>query len=86
VGFVNKHEERDLELPNNRNKLLDAIANDLLSDDNVLSFFYGGSIGNENTNIFSDIDLRIIVKPNKINEYIGNKQMRAKKLGKCIVF
>lgn len=86
MGFVNKHEERDLELPNNRNKLLDAIANDLLSDDNVLSFFYSGSIGNENTNIFSDIDLRIIVKPNKINEYIGNKQIRAKNWGNVLYF
>lgn len=85
-GFVSKHGERDLELPNNRNKLLDAIASDLLSDGNVLSFFYGGSIGNENTNIFSDIDLRIVVTPHKINKYIANKQMRAKNWGNVLYF
>lgn len=73
MGFVSKHKERDYELPNNRKKLLDEIQNDLLDDDNVLAIFYGGSIGSENTDAFSDIDLRVVVKPDRINEYISSK-------------
>jgi len=52
VGFVSKHKARDLKLPNKREKLLNTIENDLLSDDNVLAFFYGGSIGNKNGFVF----------------------------------
>lgn len=85
-GFVSKHEERDLKLPDSRQKLLDAIHHDLSADDHVLSFFYGGSIGNENTTIYSDIDLRIVVKPDKINDYIANKQIRAKNWGNVLYF
>lgn len=74
MTFISKHEERDSELPKERKKLLNNIQNDLFEDDNVLAFFYGGSLGNENTDIFSDIDLRVVVKPEKINDYISNKK------------
>lgn len=86
MGFVSKHKERDFELPNKRRKLLDTIQNDLIDDDNVLSFFYGGSIGNETTDFFSDIDLRVVVKPDKINEYISNKNNRAENWGDVLYF
>jgi len=86
VGFVSKHEERDLKLPDNHKKLLEKIENDLLNDDNVVAVFYGGSIGNNNTDIFSDIDLRIVVKSDKISEYIKNKQAHAKTWGNVLFF
>jgi len=86
MGFVSKHKERDFELSNKRRKLLDTIQNDLIDDDNVLSFFYGGSIGNETTDFFSDIDLRVVVKPDKINEYISNKNNRAENWGDVLYF
>lgn len=86
MGFVSNHGVRDAELPNSRRKLLDAINSDLFEDDNVLAFFYGGSIGNENTDLFSDIDLRVVVKPDKIKEYISNKKNRAKNWGNVLYF
>lgn len=52
---------------------MNAIERDLINDDNVLALFYGGSIGSENTDLYSDIDLRVVVKPEKIEGYISNK-------------
>lgn len=86
MGFVSKHTVRDLTLPNESKKILASIESDLFSDDNVLAFFYGGSIGNKNTDVFSDIDLRIVVKPNKLKEYVTNKKSRAKKWGNVLFF
>lgn len=84
--FVSKHQDRDFDLPNKRKELLNNIKNDLSDDDNVLSFFYGGSIGNEATDLFSDIDLRVVIKSEKINEYISNKKNRAEYWGKILYF
>lgn len=86
MTFISKHEERDSELPKERKKLLNNIQNDLFEDDNVLAFFYGGSLGNENTDFFSDIDLRVVVKPEKINDYISNKKNRAENWGGILYF
>lgn len=86
MGFVSKHKERDSELPIQRNKLLQAIENDLLIDDHVLGFFYGGSIANDHLDNYSDIDLRIIVKPEKMKEYITNKNNRAGNWGNVLYF
>ncbi|MDQ0257977.1 hypothetical protein J2S74_005440 [Evansella vedderi] len=86
MGFVSKHETRDLELPNHRKKLLNSMERDLLNDDNVLAFFYGGSIGNENTDVYSDIDLRVVVEPENIEEYILNKKIRPQKWGNVLYF
>lgn len=86
MGFVNKHKKRDSELPNYRRQLLDAIERDLINDENVKALFYGGSIGNEITDNYSDIDLRVVVKPDKINEYISNKENRAKNWGNVLYF
>lgn len=81
-----KHKERDLKIPENRYILTRNIENDLFNDDNVLAFFYGGSIGNNNTDLYSDIDLRIIVKNEMYREYIMSKNNRAKKWGNVIFF
>lgn len=86
MGFVSNHKERDLALPNHRRKLLVEIENDLLNDESILAVYYGGSIGNENTDFYSDIDLRIVVKPEKLVEYISNKQNRARKWGHVLYF
>lgn len=84
MGFVSKFEQRDLRLPDHRSKLLTSIESDLLNDDNVLAVFYGGSIGSENTDLYSDIDLRIVVKPEKIKEYISNKNTRPNNWGNVL--
>ncbi|WP_100011224.1 aminoglycoside 6-adenylyltransferase [Lentibacillus sediminis] len=84
MGFVSKFEQRDLRLPYYRGELLTSIETDLLNDDNVLAVFYGGSIGSENTDLYSDIDLRIVVKPEKIKEYISNKNTRPNNWGNVL--
>lgn len=83
-GFVSKHEARDVELPEYREKIVTSIENDLLNDDNVLALFYGGSIANENTDQFSDIDLRVVVRSEKIKEYIANKNNRPSEWGNVL--
>ena len=39
--FETKYRKRDLEIPKHRQTLLNTIEQDLLSDENVLAFFYG---------------------------------------------
>ncbi|MET3697441.1 aminoglycoside 6-adenylyltransferase [Bacillus oleivorans] len=86
MGLETKHKKRDLEIPRYRQKLLNAIEQDLLNDANVLSVFYGGSIGNQNTDLYSDIDLRIVVKDEVFDEYRLNKKERAKNWGKVLFY
>ena len=83
---VSRHEVRDLNLPRHRERLMKAIESDLQNDDDVLAAFYGGSIGNENVDLYSDIDLRIVVKTKKINEYVSNKLTRPRKWGNMLYF
>jgi hypothetical protein len=86
VGLKINHSKRDLEIPKHRERLLKAIEKDLLTDDNVLAVFYGGSIGNNNTDLYSDIDLRIVVKDEMFENYRLNKKERAKNLGNVMYF
>ncbi|PWW26641.1 hypothetical protein DFO73_110215 [Cytobacillus oceanisediminis] len=69
MGLETKHKSRDLEVPKHRQVLLNSIEQDLLNDENVLAVFYGGSLGNQNTDVYSDIDLRIVVKDEVFEEY-----------------
>lgn len=86
VGFEIRWKKRDFEIPKHRHILLNAIENDLLSDANILAIFYGGSLGNQNTDLYSDIDLRIVVKNEVFEEYRLNKKQRAKNWGKVLFF
>ncbi|WP_301993937.1 hypothetical protein [Brevibacillus laterosporus] len=52
------------------------IEQDLLKNSNILSVFYGGSIDNQNTDLYSDIDLRIH-KDEFSGEYRARKKQRA---------
>ncbi|MCO0600516.1 hypothetical protein NGI46_24545 [Peribacillus butanolivorans] len=86
MGFETKHRKRDFEIPKHRQILLNEIEQDLLSDENVLAVFYGGSLGNQNTDLYSDIDLRVVVKDEVFEEYRLNKKQRAKNWGKVLFF
>ncbi|MFB4166779.1 aminoglycoside 6-adenylyltransferase [Virgibacillus sp. JSM 102003] len=83
-GFVSRHVVRDVGLPEYREKIMALIEKDLLNDDNVLAFFYGGSIANETMDQFSDIDLRVVVRSEKIEEYIANKNNRPSEWGNVL--
>ncbi|WP_245153888.1 nucleotidyltransferase domain-containing protein [Jeotgalibacillus proteolyticus] len=84
--FEQVHKERDHKLPENRRNLLNTIEEDLLNDSNVLAVFYGGSIGSGNTDLYSDIDLRVVVEDHVIEEYLLNKKERAKNWGSVLFF
>lgn len=86
MGLESKHRERDLNLPKHRQKLIEAIEIDLKNDCNVLAVFYGGSIGAQNTDLYSDIDLRLVVKEEVFEEYRLNKKQRAKNWGTVLFF
>ncbi|MBU9721655.1 MULTISPECIES: hypothetical protein [Bacillaceae] len=86
MGLEYKHRDRDLNIPKYRQTMLKEIEQDLLKDENVLAVFYGGSIGNRNTDLYSDIDLRIVVKDEVFEEYRLNKRERAKNWGKVLFF
>jgi hypothetical protein len=86
VGFKAKHEERDRHLPMDRQKLIEAIERDLIKDHHVIAIFYGGSIGNENTDVYSDIDLRVVVKDEVFEEYRLNKKKRASQWGNVLFY
>ncbi|KZE69081.1 hypothetical protein AWM68_02105 [Fictibacillus phosphorivorans] len=81
-----KYKTRDDHLPKRRYDLMSAIEKDLLSDKNVLAVFYGGSIGKQNTDLYSDIDLRIVVKDDVFEGYRSRKKERAKKWGTVLFF
>jgi hypothetical protein len=86
VGLVTKHQKRDSEIPEYRQSLIEAIELDLMNDENVLAVFYGGSLGNKNTDLYSDIDLRIVVKDEVFEDYRLNKKQRAQNWGNVIFF
>lgn len=86
VGLETKIRKRDVGLPKHRQELLEAIELDLINDENVLAVFYGGSIGNEETDLYSDIDLRIVVKEEVYEEYRLNKKQRASNWGNVLYF
>ncbi|RXJ04302.1 hypothetical protein DS745_02645 [Anaerobacillus alkaliphilus] len=83
---IRNHTKRDQAIPEQRKKLINAIERDLLGDDNILAVFYGGSIGNGCTDLYSDIDLRIVVKDDMFEQYRLNKKERAKTWGNVLFF
>nr|WP_247600279.1 aminoglycoside 6-adenylyltransferase [Priestia flexa] len=78
--------DRDLAIPKHREYLLNAIEKDILSDENIVGVFYGGSVENKNTDLYSDVDLRIVVKDEVFEEYRLNKKQRAQNWGKVLFF
>lgn len=86
AGFEWNHKVRDEGIPEKRQELLAAIDNDLLHDQHIEAYFYGGSIGNGNTDLYSDIDLRIVVNPDKWEDFILNKKIRPGKWGNVLFY
>ncbi|GAA0466016.1 aminoglycoside 6-adenylyltransferase [Alkalibacillus silvisoli] len=86
MEYLSRHKDRDLELPGYQKVLKEAIEQDLLKGENVLGVFYGGSIGNENTDLYSDLDLRIVVSPEHFFEFVSNKKNRPKNWGNVLFY
>lgn len=65
---------------------MNEIEKDLFADENVIGVFYSGSIGNGNSDLYSDIDLRIVVKDEVFEAYISAKRQRAQNWGTVLFF
>ncbi|WP_353654003.1 nucleotidyltransferase domain-containing protein [Bacillus sp. ISL-55] len=86
MGLLIKHLERDLSLPKHRDILLENAWNDLTPDSNVLAIYQAGSLARGNFDNYSDIDLHIIVTPEKKAEFIKGKRNRAAKWGSVLFY
>ncbi|KMJ58409.1 hypothetical protein AB685_10985 [Bacillus sp. LL01] len=86
MGLLTKHEQRDKTLPLKRQKLREAIYQDLVQDPNILAFFYGGSLAKGNEDLYSDLDLRVIVEDAVYEDYRLNKKERAKNWGDVLYY
>ncbi|WP_096273509.1 nucleotidyltransferase domain-containing protein [Paucisalibacillus globulus] len=82
MGF----KKRDVTLPNERTKLLEAALEDLIADPNVIGIYEGGSLARGDYDAYSDIDLHIVVKSNTKQEFIAEKKRRASKWGNVLFF
>lgn len=84
MGFESRHVERDASLPKHRGILLSNALKDFSADSDVLAIYLGGSLAKNNFDDYSDIDLHVIVKPEKRKEFIENKRNRAEKWGNVL--
>ncbi|MDN7240812.1 hypothetical protein QWY14_03375 [Planococcus sp. N028] len=78
--------KRDFLLPRYRKSLQEVIEEHLLKDEKVLAVFYGGSIGSNSEDLFSDIDLRIVVDEKDLDEFIAAKRNLAERYGRVLFF
>ncbi|MGN7313479.1 aminoglycoside 6-adenylyltransferase [Alkalicoccobacillus gibsonii] len=86
MGLESKHTNRDLELSKHRTELVTRICDDLVEDDRILAVFFGGSIGNETTDTYSDIDVRIVVRDEDFESFRSRKRERAQCWGNVLFF
>lgn len=86
MGFVTRHKERDEKLFEDMQKIRIAIKNDLSNDKEVLAIFYGGSTVRGNNDLYSDLDLRVVVTEEAYSKYIANKKERARNWGEVLYF
>ncbi|MDR7072398.1 aminoglycoside 6-adenylyltransferase [Fictibacillus barbaricus] len=86
VGFVSKYQKRDQALPKKLIRLQEAIHEDLTNDPQIIAYFYGGSLANNSTDCYSDIDLRIVINEDFYETYRKNKKERARKWGDVLFY
>lgn len=77
---------RDARIPEHRQAIKETIERDLAEDMNVIAVFYGGSIGNQDADVYSDIDLHVVVRKEVFAEYKEKKRKRAEKWGNVLFF
>lgn len=86
VSFRSRHYNRDLELPKHRDRLLQAAVSDLSGDPDVLAVYLGGSLAKGDIDVYSDIDLRVVVNPERLQKFVDEKLNRSKRWGNVVFF
>ncbi|WP_245827642.1 nucleotidyltransferase domain-containing protein [Paenisporosarcina indica] len=83
---MSRHLERDNNLPKYRDTLLKNALIDLTADSNVLAIYLGGSLAKGNFDIYSDIDLHIIVTSEQKTDFIKEKRKRSSSWGEVLFY
>lgn len=86
LSLMSRFKERDLKLPQYRENLLKNAVQDLKNDADVLAIYLGGSLAKGNFDYYSDIDLHIIVTPEKKIDFIQEKRNRPKRWGEVLYY
>jgi len=86
MKFEIRHRLRDQELPERRQALLKRIVEVLTSMEHVQGIFLGGSIAKGNEDLYSDIDLRVVVSEERIDDFISDKQEILSNSGSVLFF
>lgn len=81
-----RHRARDLVLPRYREELLAAITRDVTTDPRVRAAFVGGSLGAVDEDLYSDIDLRIVVDAEDVDDFVANKTVRPQQWGSVVFY
>lgn len=81
-----KHTERDGNLPEIRQQLLNRVQQDLQQDPDVLAIYLTGSLAKGNADSYSDVDIHTIVKPEKLDAFIADKFGRAGRWGNVLFY
>lgn len=84
--FLDRHRARDLALPRYREELLTAITQDVTTDSRVRAAFVGGSLGTGDEDLYSDIDLRIVVDAEDVDDFVANKAARPQRWGSVLFY
>jgi len=83
---VDRHRARDLALPRYREELLAAITRDVTTDPRVRAAFVGSSLGAGDEDLYSDIDLRIVVDAEDVDDFVANKTVRPQQWGSVLFY
>ncbi len=83
---LDRHRARDLALPRCREELLAAITWDVAHDSRVRAAFVGGSLGAGVGDLYSDIDLRIVVDAEDVDDFVVNKKVRPQRWGSVLFY
>jgi predicted nucleotidyltransferase len=86
MKYHSKHSVRDTQLPRVRDEMLAIILSNLESKEDILGIFLGGSLAKNNFDLFSDIDLRIIVPEDKFDNYVKQKQEIIGEFGEVLFY
>ncbi|NMP24803.1 aminoglycoside 6-adenylyltransferase [Sulfobacillus harzensis] len=83
---LDRYRARDLALPRYREELLAAITRDVTTDSRVRAAFVGGSLGAGDEDLYSDIDLRIVVDAADVDDFVANKTVRPQRWGSVLFY
>ncbi len=78
--------KRDGGLPAHRDSLLENAVTDLRSDPNVLGIYLSGSLAKGNADLYSDIDLHVLVRTESKGDFINKKRERSGRWGEVMFF